>query len=159
MLRVMRAAAFAATLLATLCVVVPSAQSGPTAIDVTASKKKTGPFSDDAVSVSMSPGDTKTVWYRVKNKSGDDQGNLRFEAGMKATPEAFKLRWFRGKRNITKEVNHDNYRFALADDAAARFKAKITNTADGAMCFVGRAGKPALGMDSVFTEVNISCGG
>ena len=132
-----------------------SARLGPP-WQVQVSKHKDGPYVVPLAEANIPPGDTKNLYYKVKSQSDADYDGLRFDDSSSNPGQAgFRVKWFKGKTNITKKVRGNGYRFDLPGDESRRFRAKVRATNDAEqMCLTGRAGKELLGDAAGVFDVN-----
>lgn len=138
---------------AALCITAAPALAGDP-IDVKGSKHKSGPYSNADVVLQMEPGQIKSVWFKVKNRSGQNLKRIRFGDARKATKGAFGLTWFHRGENVTKDVRDDDYRFGLDKGKSTKLKARVKQKAPGGMLFEGEALKPNVGGDASLAAIN-----
>jgi hypothetical protein len=128
-----------------------------TGLQVATSKQKDGPFSTDSLSFNMEPVETKTAWIRAKNKTNGKLKGINLTIAKKAVKDAFKVRYFDGKDNITQAVRTGGHNFKLEAGEATKFKAKIEITDEGVMCFMAEVNHPSAGDANAFVTVNTDC--
>ena len=90
----------------------------------------------------MPIGDTKSLWWKVKQLSGGAH-EMRFTDALTPSPnpEGLKVRWFtRGGKDITGEVKGAGYEFTLPNNSRKFFRARVkaVGPSSGA-CVVGQA--------------------
>ena len=148
--------------LATACAVLAlgagQAAAAP-AFFTSVSKHKGGPFTESVQSVSIPPGATKTLYWKVRSNGGNPPPyELSFDDGITKDPNppGFKIKWFRKDRNITSEVKGPGYEFKVDTEHPKVFRAQVRAVDEGSFCLAGRAyfteGTPAA--DSAYFGVN-----
>jgi hypothetical protein len=139
--------------IAAACLVAAPAFAG-NGVGITASKKENGPFTSNPANVNMEIGDVKSIWFKVKNRTGQRVNGIGFEFNHKATPGAFTVRVFDGKRNVSQDALGDGHRFGLKSGEANKLQVRLKQKDPGAMCFNATAEKPSVGDDTVPGSVN-----
>jgi hypothetical protein len=108
--------------------IVPAAALGHGEGDFTikASKHKDGPYSGELQSVNVAPGAKKSVYWRIANVSGS-RLQLQFDdaATPDPNPEGFRIKWFKGKREITDDVKAGGFEFTLKKGKKKTFEAVL----------------------------------
>jgi hypothetical protein len=86
-------------------------------------KKASGPY-DDGLGVAIPDGVTKTRYVRVRSTVEHNQAATLFEERQGDGP-SYRVRWFRGKTNISKSVRQGGHEFTLKPVKARRFRVTI----------------------------------
>ena len=122
--------------------------SGMDGLALTSSKHQDGPFSNDVLHFDIDPGETKTGWFKVKNRTNDKVKGIRLGELQKAKNVTIEL--FDGDENITQDARSMNgYKFALDAGKATKFKArfKVPGGNPGIGWFLIGVDKPKVGND------------
>jgi hypothetical protein len=82
-----------------------------------------GPYAD-GLGVAIPDGATKTRHVRVRSTVEHNQAATLFEQRQGLGPN-YRVRWFRGKTNISQSVRQGGHEFTLKPDKARRFRVKI----------------------------------
>jgi hypothetical protein len=133
-----------------LAALAAPAEAGKTEAKIVVSKNKTGPF-DSSVHVSLSNGESRTFYLKVKNK-----GSGELELQMHDQPDSDVVqKWFTrfsGGKNITQSVE-SNYDITLQPDQVRKFSWKV-KLIQGSACVNTLITWPPTNMDSVLAAVN-----
>ena len=127
--------------LAGLVLTAGPALAGPP-LDVKVSKHEDGPYGEVGGNVDVPIGDTKSLWWKVKQLAGGAQ-EMRFTDALTPSPnpEGLKIRWFtQGGKDITGDVKNAGYEFTLPNNSRKFFRARVkaVGPSSGA-CVVGQA--------------------
>ena len=129
-------------LLVTLALPAAPAFAGGAPLDVKASKHLDGPYLETTQDVTVPIGETKSLWWKVRQLAGGSQ-EMRFTDALTQfpNPEGLKIRWFtKGGKDITSEVKGSGHEFTLPNDSRRFFRARVkaVGKSSGA-CVVGQA--------------------
>lgn len=84
----------------------------------------------------LKPGKAKDFFVKIRNTT-DHKQNARLE--LRGGDPSYRLRWFKGRRNITSEVRGGGFEFGLRPRPARVFRLRIKATAaPGEMCVGGQ---------------------
>jgi hypothetical protein len=115
-------AAITVALFAGLGLLASPADAGKSEAKIVVSKRTTGPF-DSSVHVSLSDGESRNLYLKVKNKGAEE-----IELQMHDTPDSDVVqKWFTrfsGGTNITQSVE-SNYDIILQPDQVRKFRWKV----------------------------------
>ena len=137
---------------------VPAAHGLGIGFDVTASKHKQGGYTGNPQDATIKQGKTKTFYWKVTANNLTDQ-ELVFDDAAGSEP-GYKVKWFKGKKNITEDVTSDDgYPFTLKQDKASKLRAKVKYTGGSEiLCLGGQARNPTLmESDAAYFSVNGLC--
>jgi hypothetical protein len=137
--------------LAALALAAPAAEAG--GLEVRVAKSADGPYQpSEQLRLNVAAGKTKTGYIRVLNK-GIPTATLNLTQLIYPPPPAYKLRWFKGQRNITGDVRTSGFEFKLKPNARKTFRMRVTpkDTPDEA-CVGGRfATSPKTALYGLFS--------
>jgi hypothetical protein len=124
--------------LAVLALAAPAAEAG--GLQVRVAKSADGPYQTGEPRLNVGAGTTKTGYIRAANK-GVATATLTLTQLIYPPPAAYKLRWFKGQRNITGDVRTSGFEFKLKPETRKTFRVRVTpkDTPDEA-CLGGRFG-------------------
>jgi hypothetical protein len=96
-------------------------------------KHATGPFTQTDKALNVPVGRSKTVYWKVKS-AADAKMDLLFDDAVTPNPNppGFRIRWFRGKTNITPEVKGAGFAFALKPGKAKVLRSVVKHKAPSA---------------------------
>lgn len=103
-------------------------------------------------------GQTKTLYWKAKNNSGDPQ-DLSFDDASTPKLSGYEVKWFRGDHNISSQVEGSGYEFSLGDGNTKIFRARLERVSSGmGFCLGGQAGTPDIPwFDGAYFGVNGDC--
>lgn len=137
-----------------------AASAGEPDASLTVAKHADGPYGT-VTTVNIPAGQSKSVYWRVKNQSPGKLTDLLLSDSDTDYPVGWKARWYRGQKEITEGVQGGGHEFTLKKDASARFRLKLKagDEADQ-WCVNVTVGKPLLGvLDEATASVNSAvCG-
>lgn len=90
-------------------------------------------------------GQTKTLYWKVKNNSGDSHQDMSFDDASTPDPSGYKIKWFRRKQNISSQVKGVGYEFSLGDGKTKIFRATLKRISSGmGFCLGGQGGSDGI---------------
>jgi hypothetical protein len=127
--------------LAIAAVALPATQASALAppFTTTGAKAKSGPYKAEIQRVKIAVGSSKTLYWRVRENYDTNQ-QLRFDDASTPNPNppGYKVRWFRGKQDITSAVKAPGgYTFVLKAGARKVFRARVKRRAAGSPFCLG----------------------
>jgi hypothetical protein len=132
----------AAFMLAALVLTAPQSSAGPTdPFGVRAAKEKDGQYTTFLQALKVPVGEKKTVYWRIKSKVETDL-SAKFDdaATPNPNPGGYKVRWYKGKKEVTTEVKGDGRPFTLPAGGAKTFRATVKHVEPSAgFCLGGQA--------------------
>ena len=87
-----------------------------------------GPWDRDLIHDHMDPGDTLSFYVRVKNTSspGHPEDVSLFDPGYSAGEEdGYRVKWFKGRRDITGSARAGTYDFKLRHNKTRMFRVRV----------------------------------
>ena len=146
------------SLLAGALIVLAGVLASPaTALDplytVQVAKQKSGDY-DRYDTVTLDVGDKRTLYWKVANKTEEDyKVDFNDAATENPNPAGFKVKWFRGDKEITDEVKNGNgYRFKLLEGEKEFFHATIKRTDEMSDENVCLGGQGAMAPEPYYAE-------
>jgi hypothetical protein len=88
-------------------------------------KHKRGPWVNSPQKVKLAEGKSKNLYVRIKNTSDAKEGVELTETGAVGAPY-YHYSWFKGKTDISHDVQTSGYDFSLKPDRKKRFRIKAT---------------------------------
>jgi hypothetical protein len=122
-------------------------------------KHATGPFTQTAKALNVSVGQSKTVYWKVKN-AADAKLDLLFDDAETPNPNppGFKIRWFRGKTDITPEVKGAGFAFTLKPGKARVLRSVVKHkTPSGPFCLSAGVTENLSTIFALFRVNNAGC--
>jgi hypothetical protein len=146
-------------LIAVLAMGATSASAGDSLITVKAAKHKDGPYKPDVQDLNVDVGESKTLYWRVKNITSDQKLKLGFDDAATGDPAGWAIKWFKGKTNISPEVKGLGYEFNLKPSKKKIFSATIKHKSAGdpVVCLGGQASGAKTNADAAYFQVNGFC--
>jgi hypothetical protein len=146
--------ALAAAILA--LALAPSSQGRGGFFVVKVAKEKDGPFRNHLNRV-IPNDETKSLWYLVKSKAGDDQPVFFYQEPPDA-PEDLKVKWFKGQNDISHDVQTSGHDFNLQAGKSKLFQARVRATEPGVLyCLQGTAMTGGVFFNTAEGEINGGC--
>jgi hypothetical protein len=114
-------------------------------IDVEASKHRDGPYEDAQQQVNIPVGKEKSLYWRVKNFTAGPL-DLTFDdaATGGSDTDGYRIRWYRGRNDISSQVKGSGYPFKLKAGKKKIFRAEVKHKLDVSpgFCIGGQASPP-----------------
>jgi len=107
---------------------VPMAAAGPpkpAPFDIDFKKKPGGPWIEYTSGQKRVGQEPKAVFWRVRNQDTGDQDVSVEERRSGDGQDDYRIRWFRGDKDVTNDLRGPGYEFTFASDESRKFKATI----------------------------------
>ena len=102
-------------------VAVPAMAGGPGTPITEGSKSKSGPWKKVVFSKGLR---TSKFYMRVTNTHSSDQTAVLTEQSVGPGVTEYRFRWFKGKQDISHDVQTSGYEFSLPEGSKRKFKVK-----------------------------------
>jgi hypothetical protein len=106
---------------------------------VAVARQKDGPYKGYTGDVKVPEGKTKDLWFRV-NGAGSltETIDLRFLDDGSSSDEDYKVKWFKGKKNVSQDVKNEGYSVTVGKSQKRYFRASITDVGpEEGLCLEG----------------------
>jgi hypothetical protein len=144
--------------LVAMAVGATTASAGDPFVKVRAAKHKDGPYLHNPQGLMLPAGESKTLYWRVKNIAPDQKLELRFDDAATDPEDDYRVRWFKGHENITSDVSGPGFEFKLKAGAKKLFSARVKHrTNSGILCLGGQASGSLVNPDAAYFNVNGPC--
>jgi hypothetical protein len=102
--------------------------------EVGVAKHRDGPYSS-LITLNVPEGKEKSAFARVKNLN-KFKFNMHLDGDVFQSGDAIKARWFKGRRDVTKQVKHGGYDFGLGPGRKRVFRVEIAAKGNAGACVV-----------------------
>ncbi|MEO8091491.1 MAG: hypothetical protein ABI726_02125 [bacterium] len=114
----------AALVLVLLALAVPAPALAGVKVEV--AKHKSGPWSPFGLNVHIPTGDSKNLYIRIKNTSHHAHAKqVNLTERRSADGPDYQVSWFKGKRDISHDVQTSGHDFTLKHDRSKRFRLRV----------------------------------
>jgi hypothetical protein len=146
--------AIAAAAIAAAASLPSSAAAGVAAPVLKVAKHKDGPYREFE-SLNAPVGKSKTLYWKAKSVAKVTLTGLRLSDAITSYPESLRVKWFRGRKEITDKVQDGlGYSFKLRPGESQLFKQKIKAKDDLLVCLRTAAGSVVTGYGQATAAVN-----
>jgi hypothetical protein len=152
---VRRSSIITLALAAALALALPvSASAGQPLVSLKVAKHKGGPYATGQPA-SIGLNQAKDFYWKVKNITNARLPEVLLTDNTDTSP-GWIVRWFRGKDNITTDVQGGGYEFGLRAGKAKVFRSRLkpTEGAEKQLCHAATAGPPETSLDEAIVFVN-----
>jgi hypothetical protein len=94
---------------------------------VEVSRHQDGPWRSSALHDKLRPGETTSFYIRVKNTSdpGHTEDFSLYDAGYPSAEDGYRVKWFKGRRDITHQSHGPHYDFSLKHGKSKVFRVQV----------------------------------
>jgi hypothetical protein len=128
----LRLALFATLIVSALALAVVVASGafahGPVPAKATVARHADGPWTPGVIHDHMAPGDTLSFYVRVKNTSspGHTENVSLFDEGYPfGSEDGYRVKWFKGRRDISNSTQGGTYDFKLKHNRRKTFRVRV----------------------------------
>ena len=115
----------AALVLVLLALAAPAPALGGVRVEV--AKHKSGPWSPGGLNVHIPTGNSKNFYIRIKSTSHHAQAKqVNLSERRSVDGPDYQVSWFKGKQDISSEVQTSGHDFTLKHDQTKRFRLRVT---------------------------------
>jgi hypothetical protein len=134
--------------------IAPAPASAAPPFFVDASKHRDGPYSNESpIPASVKPGQTKSFFWQAS--SSQDRALVLDDASTaEQDHQGLHIKWFRGRHNISSDVEGSGYEFTLKADKPKIFRTQIRATGHGDVCLIAHFEMPSVYSDTKAFAVN-----
>ena len=152
-----RVLAFIIGLFACALIFAPTAMALGPLFTVKVAEQKHGSYGSDT-KVKLDKNETVNLWFRMKNVSPGQLSNSGFDDGDNEIPDGLSVKWFKGKTNVSHDVQTSGLDFDLKEDQVRYFQAKVrADKKDVKHCLIGRGNYGDAIYKSARGDVNGNC--
>jgi hypothetical protein len=146
-----------ATALVALATAPPATGGEEFPVALKVAKKKDGPYHPSLNAISLAEGQTKSFWFRAKNKTDERLKDLILDDGPFPIDDDLSVRWFQGDDNVSPQVQGGGLEFNLKPRKAKRFRMRVKATGPAEDCLTGQVEVPSVDTVAATVGINVSC--